>query len=59
MATKSILKNINITDKTTAKAFVNALEDATSTKNVKPVSHTQDFISVSKSEIRKMFGSSK
>lgn len=59
MATKSILKSINITDKTAAEAFVSALENATSMQNTKPVPHTQDFINASKSEIRKMFGSSK
>lgn len=58
MATKSILKSINIKDKTTARAFVNALENA-SGKNAKPVAHTRVFTDASKDEIRKMFGTGK
>ncbi len=58
MATKSILKSINIRDKSTAKAFVNALENA-SGKSAKPVTHARIFTDASKDEIRKMFRTEK
>ena len=58
MATKSILKSINIKDKATANAFVSALENA-SGKSAKPVTHTRIFTDASKDEIRKMFRTEK
>ncbi|MCD8147775.1 MAG: hypothetical protein LUD84_10975 [Clostridiales bacterium] len=54
MATKSILKSINIKDKQTATDFVRALERA-SRENAKNVVPSQAFSDASREEIREMF----
>ena len=56
MATKSVLKNVRIKDKTSALRLVNALENAAG-KGSRPVKHTRTFSDASREEIRKMFGS--
>lgn len=58
MATKSILKNINIKDKKSILALVNALENA-SNKHVQPISPSRTFSDASREDIRKMFGNNK
>lgn len=55
MATKSILKNIDIKDKDTADAFISALENA-SGKKTKQTKHTRMYSDASRDEIKKMFG---
>ncbi len=58
MATKSILKNIDIRDKESAFALVNALENA-SGKRAQPVIRSRGFSDASADDIKKMFGESK
>lgn len=58
MATKSVLKNVDIKTRHSALALVNALENAKG-KHAQPVSKTRTFSDASKEEIRKMFGNNK
>lgn len=58
MATKSILKTINIKDKKTALSLVNALENA-SGKSSKPVVNSRSFSDVNRDDLRLMFGRKK
>ncbi len=55
MATKSFLKNINIRDKSSARNFANALENA---KNVpgKEVNISKACFNVKKDKIKELFG---
>lgn len=55
MATKSILKSINIKTKKSALALVNALENA-SGKHAQDVFRSRAFSDASREEIRKLFG---
>ncbi len=57
MATKSILKDINIKDKKTVAALVNALEHA-SGKKAQDVKRERSYSEASRAEIKKMFGGS-
>lgn len=54
MATKSILKTVNITDKQSAKKFINALENAQS-KVSKEVVYSRTVSEAKGEEIRKIF----
>lgn len=54
MATKSILKNVNIKDKRLGRNFVNALEKAQSTEN-KEIKSEKKFSYVQKDEIKELF----
>lgn len=56
MATKSILKNVNIKDKRLGRNFVNALEKAQSTEN-KEIKSEKKFSYVQKDEIKELFRS--
>ncbi len=58
MATKSILKNIDIRDKKSAFALINALENA-SKKHAQPVTKSRGFSDASVDDIQKMFGERK
>ena len=58
MATKSVLKNIDVKTRNSALALVNALENAKG-KHAQPVPKTRTFSDASKEEIHKMFGSKK
>ena len=58
MATKSVLKNIDVKTRNSALALVNALENAKG-KHAQPVKRTRTFSDASKEEIRKMFGDAK
>ena len=58
MATKSILKNISIKNRSVAVALVSALENAKG-KHTQPITHTKTFREASREEIRKMFGDQK
>lgn len=58
MATKSVLKNVDIKTRTSALALVNALENAKG-KSAKPVVTKRTFSDASREEIKKMFGGSK
>lgn len=58
MATKSVLKNIDVKTRKSAYALVNALENAQG-KHAQPVVNNRTFSDASKEEIRKMFGSNK
>ena len=55
MATKSILKSINIKSRKSALAMVNANENA-SGKHAQDVTRNRAFSDASRDEIRKMFG---
>lgn len=55
MATKSVLKTIDIKSRKSALALVNALENAKG-KHAQPVVKTRTFSDASREEIRKMFG---
>ena len=55
MATKSILKSVEIKNKETAAALISALENAKG-KHAKPVVIQRSFSDASRDEIRKMFG---
>ncbi len=55
MATKSVLKNVDIKTRKSALALVNALENAKG-KHAKPVVNQRSFSDASRDEIRKMFG---
>lgn len=56
MATKSILKNVNIKDKRLGRNFVNALEKAQSTENTE-IKSEKKFSYVQKDEIKELFRS--
>lgn len=58
MATKSVLKNVDIKDRNAALALVNALENAKG-KHAQEVVKTRVFSDASKAEIIKMFGEAK
>lgn len=58
MATKSVLKTINIKDKKSALLLVQALENA-SGRFSKPVVKDRAFSDASREDIRKMFGDCK
>ncbi len=55
MATKSILKNINITDKRLARTFVEALSEAENTKYTPP-KLSRDCKEVTSDKIKEFFG---
>lgn len=55
MATKSVLKNVNIKNRASALSLVNALENAKG-KHAQRVKKTRTFSDASRDEIRKMFG---
>lgn len=55
MATKSVLKNIDVKTRGTALALINALENAKG-KHAQNVAKTRTFSDASRSEIHKMFG---
>lgn len=55
VATKSVLKNVDIKTRESALALVNALENAKG-KHAQQVSKTRTFSDASRDEIRKMFG---
>ena len=55
MATKSILKSVEIKNKETAVSLISALENAKG-KHAKPVVIQRSFSDASRDEIRKMFG---
>lgn len=55
MATKSVLKNIDIKTRGSALALVNALENAKG-KSAQPVTSKRTFSDADRDEIRKMFG---
>ena len=56
MATKSILKIVNIRDKKLGRNFVNALEEAQSKKNTE-IKLEKDFRNVTQDEIKDLFRS--
>lgn len=58
MATKSVLKSVDIKTRESALALVNALENAKG-KHAQPVTKTRTFSDASREEIRKMFGATK
>lgn len=58
MATKSVLKNIDIKSRESALAFVNALENAKG-KHAQHVEKTRTFSDANREEVRKMFGANK
>ncbi len=58
MATKSVLKNVNIKKRTSALSLVNALENAKG-KSAQCVKKTRVFSDASRGEIHKMFGDRK
>lgn len=58
MATKSVLKNVDIKTRQSALALVNALENAKG-KHAQHVVKTRTFSDASREEIRKMFGAEK
>ena len=55
MATKSILKNVDIKSRNAALALVNALENARGKSSATP-DKTRTFSTATRDEIRKMFG---
>lgn len=55
MATKSVLKTVDIKTRDSALALVNALENAKG-KHTRPVAANRSFSDASREEIRKMFG---
>ena len=58
VATKSVLKNVDIKTRKSALALVNALENAKG-KHAQPVVKNRTFSDASRDEIRKMFGETK
>ena len=54
MATKSILKNVNINDKRFAHTFVNALGEAAKTK-YKPAQLTRESTEITGDKIKEFF----
>ncbi|MCI9154661.1 MAG: hypothetical protein HFH20_12955 [Ruminococcus sp.] len=55
MATKSILKNVNISDKQFARTFVKALDEAEDTK-YKPAQLTRECKEITGDKIKEFFG---
>lgn len=55
MATKSVLKNVDIKTRASALALVSALENAKG-KSSQPVVQNRTFTDADKEEIQKMFG---
>ena len=55
MATKSILKSINIRDRKLAHSFVNALSEAEK-ERYESVKMTRDYIEITGDKIRDFFG---
>lgn len=55
MATKSILKNINIKDKRLARTFVEALSEAENTKYI-PTKLSRECKEVTSDKIKEFFG---
>lgn len=55
MATKSVLKNVDIKTRNSALALVNALENAKG-KHTHFIKSNRTFSDANKEEIRKMFG---
>lgn len=55
MATKSVLKNVQIKNRAAARNLIRALENAHK-KSAKPVECNRTFKDASREEIRKMFG---
>ncbi len=55
MATKSILKNVNITDKRLARTFVNALEETEGSK-YESVQLTRKCKEITGEKIKEFFG---
>ena len=55
MATKSVLKSVEIKSKETAISLISALENAKG-KHAKPIVVQRSFSDASREEIRKMFG---
>lgn len=55
VATKSILRNVNIRDRKGAAALARAMENAASVKS-RPVEMSRPVSEATKDEIRKMFG---
>ena len=58
MATKSVLKNIDVKSHKAARALVCALENAKG-KSAQPVVNQRTFSDASREELHKMFGGSK
>lgn len=58
MATKSVLKNVTVRDRQSARRLISALENA-SGKQSQPVQHQRSHSDASRDDIRKMFGGSK
>lgn len=58
MATKSILKNITIKEKTTSRSLINALENADK-KKVKDIEFSRGVRTADKELIQKLFGAEK
>lgn len=55
MATKSILKDVNIKEKNMGRAFVTALEQSSTFNTIRKTEITK-FKTISKEEIKKLFG---
>jgi len=55
MATKSILKTVDIRTERSAKRLANALEHAKG-KSAKPVEHSRSVYTASVEDVRKLFG---
>lgn len=55
MATKSVLKSVNIKNRSSALALVRALENAHG-KKAQEVAYSRTFSDASRDEIKKMFG---
>lgn len=58
VATKSVLKTVDVKSKDAALALVNALENAKG-KHSQHIKTTRTFSDASREEIRKMFGANK
>lgn len=58
MATKSVLKTVDVKSKNAALSLVNALENAKG-KHTQHVKTTRTFSDANREEMRKMFGESK
>jgi hypothetical protein len=58
MATKSILKNINIEDKKSGQSFISALENSQK-KSCKEVVITKACSNIKRDKIKSMFGAGK
>lgn len=55
MATKSILKNINIKDRHSARSLINALEQSKNTKS-KDINYSKVVKDIPKDKIKSIFG---